>query len=240
MSGSTPPPRPGTARRQQREHRKGRPLVLTDRDRALLHAVVSRRVMTLAQIHGRFWPEAAMATCQDRLRDLVRAGMLSHETTMARGRLEHIYLPTRMTRSLLKSFGAEEMASRRPPAASEMSHLLATGDVLDRLEERYGLLRFEDEHTLRAALAAHLGRGGQRGALPDLHVELAAPLLGRSSWDIEVDGAYFGQLLHHKVLRLAALGRPVLWVCFSGPRLARLQAAVASLPTLSPILLDRL
>lgn len=207
---------------------KRRRVTPTGRDLAILHYLGTRGVESEQRLISRFWPASTSPrTGCDRLSQLVASGLVGRERVRVRCSEETIYHLVRGGSLLLPSSERKRLITRRPPYG-ELSHLLKTSELLDRLDERYGLVLWHGERLLKAQKSRVEG-GGQ---VADLWVELSQPLLGKREWHIEIDGAYFGQRLADKIAALGDGGEATLWVCYSRSRMAHLAKRAAPFPSL--------
>jgi hypothetical protein len=226
-------------------------LNLTPRDYALLRRVGQVHVASLDQLHFLFWsqPEiASLKTSRNRLSQLVGEGYLECAYTNARKKTEKIYA---LTYKALQVVSPAEQAHMEAglPRTNEMREALDAGEAriileleLKRRSEK--LLSWKSEHEIRSeafserAIKEHeLGRRfneEELAALPELP---DARLYIQSAdgtyiyqLDLEIDGAYYNQMLKRKVAGLhansLATGRKVIWVTATHRRGQRIQKEI--------------
>lgn len=207
---------------------------LTSRDLAVLEFIGRRGCATPAQVREQFWVEATLATCRDRLRLLVRAGLLGRAMMHCRGQLEEIIWLAPAGRSLCPTQSQDDLLCGRPTPV-ELAHLLRAGDVLARLERTGRIVTWSSERSLRSR-----GRRA-RSEQPIADLEVTLERDGQTERRlIEIDGAYYGAVLHRKAARLGECGLDVLWVVFSTRRLAAVAASCLPYPTIRPVVFDAL
>jgi hypothetical protein len=205
---------------------------LTPRDIAVLLSVGERGCVTPAQLHAQFWAGAALSTCRDRLRVLVRAGLLGRAMTTCRGPVEEIVWLEPSGRRHCPTARHGDLVCGRPTLV-EQAHLLRTADVLARLERTARVIAWSSERTLKGArLRAH-------SDLPAADLALTLDRDGLlEHWLVEIDGAYYGAALDQKIAGLGRCERDVLWIVFSTRRLAAVLARCRAHPTIRPVLFD--
>lgn len=210
------------------------PIYPAPRDRAVFAHIGQVGLASAEQIQQVFWPAARLRTCQERLALLVRAEYLTCSPTLARHRYETIYWLTPRALRLFPATAREHLVHTASPAA-EVAHLLRTRDVLDWLATSHTICSFVGEHTLKAE-RARLPLAAQTPQVADGRVTLREHTTGREkTYLIEVDGAYYGQRLRHKVAALGSCGEWVMWAVFSPRRLATITRAAAAFPSIRPL-----
>jgi hypothetical protein len=161
--------------------------------------------------------------------------LVRRERIAARRGEEVLYFLARSGAMALPATNRRELI-RHKPAYGEIAHLLRTGDILDRLEARYGIVRWRGERFLKSAS----GRQAQGAQVADFSVELRRPIEGTTAWLVEVDGAYYGAHLEQKITSLARCGEWVLWVTYASRRLDHLRGKASAFPRIRPTLFEAL
>jgi DNA-binding PadR family transcriptional regulator len=219
---------------------------LTDQDRALLAFVGGAGIASLDQLYRRHWPGRSLPTCCDRLGWLQRAGLLEGYYTNARRPGDRVYALTPAGRAVLPPGERARTRVGRCPRAEHKQQLLAQEYRL-RLEAQLArqgarLVDWWDERELRREYAR---AGSQPQRAPGFHevrgcadarAVIAYEDGGRATWDIEIDGAYYGAQLARKMQALAAGQRAVIYLC-EGSRAPIVRGAAAAYSTIQVVTL---
>jgi hypothetical protein len=202
----------------------------TARDVALFRHIGQRGLSNTQAIHQQFWAGRKVQTCQDRLTQLVKGGYLHTAMTDARGKAEQIYWLGRKAERL---FSAMERAGfvKGRPAQAEIGHVLTTGEVLEKLKQRY---RVTDVTTERALKGEH--KRGLSIALADGRMRLDGV-----EYLLEIDSPHYtGQRLRKKVAGFGKAGKPTLWVVASQARLRTVSRAAAGQANIQVVQVNKL
>lgn len=210
----------------------------TARDRAIFAYIAAFGVASLAQLHRRFWPQAKVQTCADRLAKLVSGGFLHTEVTTARGEPEPIFWIERKASLLFDQPQRARFVKGRPPTA-EMAHILRTADVVEAIGRKSQIVGFTNEHHLKGEEAKKTKPNSRVRHVADGRVTILQRGAAHA-YLIEIDGAYYGKRLQQKAKELGRLGEQVLWVVYSPRRLATISRVAASYPTIRPVLFTSL
>jgi hypothetical protein len=198
--------------------------------RVLLRWIGEGGLASRAQLARRFWPAARYPrTAYQHLYRLVRQGYLLTTPYDRHGRHHDLYV--------LTAAGSAVLGTVPPfvrigwPPSHEWPHLLGGQEVRLHLEQRLaaagqgGAIRaWRTDYRLR-----HLPLPARApAAIADIQMEWCRTATSASETVlIEIDGAYFGQMLATKVAAYADPATRVLWVC-SPHRVARRRRAVAA------------
>ena len=207
-------------------------LALPAQTRVLLRWIGEGGLACRAQLARRFWPAARYPrTAYQHLYRLVRQGYLLTTGYDLHGRHHDLYVLTAAGRAALGVASPFVRIGWPPPR--EWPHLLAGQEVRRHLEQRLaaagrgGAIRaWRTDYQLR-----HLPLPARdQTAIADIQMDWQRTATSAPETVlIEIDGAYFGQMLATKVAAYAASATRVLWVC-PPHRMARLRRAVAGYP----------
>ena len=219
--------------------------IVTARDAAILAWVGRNGLATVDQLLRQFWPGAKRSTGGDRLRQLVKARLLTVHHCDARRADEQVYCLTDGGRL---HFPAAQRAHLHTglPATHELKQQLLAGDAYVALADELTaagvrILDWQSERTLRSEFRLAQQAAERHDAPPptwqiaDAQVVTADPDGTILTTDVEIDGQYYGAMLRNKVQRFGEGGRPTLWVCDSAPRAARVATLAAPYPTIRVI-----
>lgn len=205
---------------------------LPARTRILLRWIGEGGLASRVQLARRFWPAARYPrTAYQHLYRLVRQGYLLTDGYDRRGQHHDLYILTAAGSAVLGAAPPFVRIGWPPPR--EWPHLLAGQEVRLHLEQRLasagqgGVIRaWRTDYRLR-----HLPLPVRdQPAIADIQMEWQRTATSASETVlIEIDGAYFGQMLATKVAAYANPATRVLWVC-PPHRVARLRRAVAAYP----------
>ncbi len=197
--------------------------VVTDRDLKIMRLLGTDGVSNLKTIQERFWPEAKVRTCRERLAQLEKAGWIESQFVDTKGNKDMLVFT-------LSSKGAKEHFSQperkfmitKLPAYNEVHQQLMAQQARFRLEERLKdcgqeLAGWLNERQLRSQARLHQKPGTRAwGALPgiaDAQAVILNPHTGEIvNQNIEVDGAYYGKVLRGKIAGIARAGISTIWV----------------------------
>ncbi len=180
-------------------------------------------VADLKTIHERFWPEAKVQTCRDRLTQLEKAGWLqSHFVDTKRTKNELVFTLTNKGAKQHFNQVERKYMITRLPAYNEVHQQLMAQRARFKLEEQLRergleLVGWNNEHKLRsqARLQQHPGTrawGGLAG-VADACALIVNPATGAYFEQmVEVDGQYYGKMLRQKIAGITRAGRSTLWV----------------------------
>jgi len=218
---------------------------VTARDAAILAWTGRNGLATVDQLLRQFWPGAKRSTGGDRLRQLVKAGLLTAHSCDARRAGEQVYCLTVKGR-LHFSITQREHLHTGLPAAHELKQQILAGDTYLYLAAELTatgsrILDWQSERTLRSEFRlAQQAAERQAGPAPtweiaDAQVVTVTPDGTIQTTDVEIDGQYYGVMLRNKVQRFGEAGRPTLWVCDSPDRAARVATLATPYPTIRVI-----
>ncbi|HEX2916853.1 MAG TPA: hypothetical protein VH186_39205, partial [Chloroflexia bacterium] len=221
---------------------------LTGRDLDILQMAGMDGLATLACLNEKFWPGQSGKKCRERLGQLVRAGWLERhylDTVFSRG--EPVFTLTHLgARELKKATGHQALFVGLPARGEIHQQLLAQRARL-RLEKELGarglvLVEWTGERALRSE--AYRGRLSGRvdkkqaggaglnntrtapGEWGDAKAIFQDRTGGQSySFNLEIDGQYWGRMLREKIEGLAESGHPVVWVTLPS-RAGRIRAEI--------------
>jgi hypothetical protein len=210
---------------------------LTKRDLAILEWIGRSGIAGEQQIMRRFWPDSRAETARDRLRQLVKAGLLTAHVCDVRRPGEDVYSLTGQGR---RHFDPCERSRLQVglPTVGEIRQQMIAQDAYLYLEEQaraHGehLADWRAERELRADFRRTQAAAAREGqVIPDWEIADAQAVIAgadgaRQTLDVEIDGQYYGRMLRQKVERCGAGGRPTLWVCASQRRAAAVQRIAA-------------
>jgi hypothetical protein len=213
---------------------------LTAQAYTLLRWIGDGGLASRAQLARRFWPAArSSAVAYQYLYRLVQAGYLWPGRQTILGQVRDLYVLTPAASAALQV--APPFIRVGWPHPREYAHLLLGQQV--RLALEHELRAAGQEGTIRAwrteYLLRHLSPPAQLpSALPDIEAEVQRTATSaRERLAIEIDGAYYGQLLARKAAAYGTPGTPVLWACLPR-RVARLRAALAPYPNIDLFVLE--
>ncbi|MDQ2810232.1 MAG: replication-relaxation family protein [Chloroflexota bacterium] len=207
------------------------------RDLDIMCVIGRSGIASFEQLYHREWAGKSRQTCADRLLVLKRAGWLTMHYTDARGgRRERVYALTRAGQALLPATERERVRVGLAPSREHMQQLLAQ-DYRLVLEQRlaaqgHRLVDWLDERELKSAEKRRQNRAHRQGHnVPAQECADARAVIQHADGqqqqlEIEIDGHYYGKMLKNKMSDLAALQRPVVYVCLPG-RLNAVRAAAA-------------
>ena len=202
---------------------------LTDRDRACFEMIGKRGCVTLEAIHRNYWTSARKETCEARIDQLVKGSFLKSEFVDVRGKQEKIYYLARKARNEFDQETRKTFYKKRP-AMNELRHALYMSDVLDAFSSR--VARFVNEHQLKS-INSRLAEPLKE--VPDASVSLVDVSGFELSFDIEIDGAYYGKNLARKLANLASSNRLTLWVSWSKPRVEHIRSLIGDTSRIIPM-----
>jgi hypothetical protein len=196
---------------------------LTPRDRQILGWVGQAGLASLDQLARFGWAGRCLRTAQDRLTQLVKAGYLQVTTCDARQPGERVYTLTRQGRLQFPAAERERLQVGLPPPQERQQQLLAQDAYLRLATEAAAaggaLIYWRTERELRGAFrraqqqAARAGQPPPTGEIPDGQAVFTTATGQIEEIDVEIDGQYYGRMLHTKAARFGQGGRPTLWVC---------------------------
>ena len=199
--------------------------VLTRRDHEILRFIGQGWLASLDQLHRKFWAHATPITTYERMRELVRAGVVERKTVHLRKAGELVYVLTRL--------GAAEFPypERQKfiiglPARHELKQQLLAQDarlILERnlANQELHLVDWLNERELRRI-------SGREGEIPDARAIIQDNQGGLSELDFEIDGAYYSQMLKAKLRDFGKSGKQLVWVTTPG-RVARIRREIQRL-----------
>lgn len=198
---------------------------LTERDRAILTDLARCRVLSFEQIKNAYWPAARERTCDDRLKQLQKAGYIAEYTVSAEkpGCFLKVYsLDTKGKRWATGPEGPGldgSIVFTSPGKVDEVVHQVRTNDVYFRLtESEKATWRIGDALEIEHGVFA----GGAGMVVPD------ASYVSDEGGEVFVEtdcGKYTPAQIREKVAGFA--GKRTIWVCPAGREhtLARYGAA---------------
>jgi hypothetical protein len=205
-------------------------IIATERDLAILSFTGKAGIVSLGQLHHRFWPEALESTARSRLKLLERAGWITGHRLDARQPGEHVFTIT--------AKGARENFTRPErdrfiiglPLKSELKHLLYAQDARLLLKNALAargfiLMEWQNEREIRAE---QTGIPCAKLGIPDARATFVNHSSGEQIvFDIEIDtGQYFGKMLALKIdAYVKQVERLIIWATLPG-RVKRLEAEI--------------
>lgn len=197
--------------------------VVTERDFKIMRLLGTDGVSNLKTIHEKFWPQATVRTCRERLAQLEKAGWLeSHYVDTRHFKNELVFTLT--PKGAKQHFNEVErkFMITKLPAYNEVHQQLMAQRARFLLEgqlreQGLELAGWNNERKLRsqARLQQHPGSRawGALGGVADAQAVIVNPANGATNLlNIEVDGAYYGKVLHNKIAGIASAGNSTIWV----------------------------
>jgi hypothetical protein len=197
--------------------------VVTERDLAIMQLLGKDGVSNLKTIHERFWPQAKVQTCRDRLLQLEKAGWIESQFVDTRGHKNELVF-TLTLQGAKRHFTQPERKFfiTRLPAFNEIHQQLMAQQARFRLEKRLKEMGMElaewlNERQLHSQARLRSKPGtrvwGKLSGIADAQAVILNPATGEiGNLNIEVDGAYYGKALRNKIGGIVRAGIPTLWV----------------------------
>lgn len=180
-------------------------------------------VSNLKTIQERFWPEAKVRTCRERLSQLEKAGWLESHFVDTRGKKNELVF-TLTAKGAKQHFSQVErkFMITKLPAYNEVHQQLMAQQARFFLEDRLKRVGLElagwlNERQLHSQARRQQRPGtrawGPLGGIADAQAVIVDPATGETSTlNIEVDGAYYGKILRNKIATITSAGKSTLWV----------------------------
>jgi hypothetical protein len=214
---------------------------LTDRDRAILCWIGQAGIATVDQVARFAWPGRSMETARDRLRRLVKAGYLQQTTCDARQPGEPVYTLTRAGWLMFPRQERERLRIGLPLPYERMQQLLSQEAYLRLAAEAQfaggTLVAWRSERELRGDLRepghtpAPIGQHPPLEEIPDGQAVITNADGTIMTFDVEIDGQYYGRMLLQKAQHYGQGGHPTIWVC-TAKRAPIVQRATRAYPNI--------
>lgn len=201
--------------------------VVTQRDLEIMRLLGTDGISSFKVIHERFWPGAKERTCRERLIQLEKAGLIESHYIDPRGE-KNVLVFNLTHKGARDNFSPVErrFMITKLPAFNEVHQQLLAQQARFRLVERLEaqglkLAGWLNERELHSQARLKLRPGskawGRIAGIADAQAEIVDPSTGETrTLNIEVDGSYYGKVLHDKIAGIARAGINTTWVTTRG------------------------
>ncbi len=197
--------------------------VATERDLEIMRLLGTDGVASLKTLQDRFWPQATVRTCRERLLQLEKAGWIHSQFVDTKKRSGQLIF-TLTPKGAKEHFNQLErkFMIMKLPADNEIHQQLMAQYTRFALEEQLkerglALAGWNNERKLRsqARLQQHPGTrawGGLSGVADAQAVVYNSSNGENFEQNIEIDGQYYGKMLRNKIAGIVSCGKSTLWV----------------------------
>lgn len=189
-------------------------------------------VISLRQIHRRYFAGSTEETVKKRMRELVDGGFFHTAIVQIKRRQEQVFWIERKA-GMCFPHAERGKLIRKKPADSEITHMVRSNDIIDKIKERYNLRFWRNERMLKSENAL-LKPELRKEKVADLEVTIEE---GRQIY-IEIDSGDTGQALIKNMGMLSRSYEKAIVVVFSKGRLKGVQKATSVYQNIEVMLFD--